>query len=67
MDYQQLVSSMLTGCQYDETTGALTIDFQTGGSKTYYSVPEDVAQGLVGSPSPGSYYHRQIKNRYVGR
>jgi hypothetical protein len=59
-----LQSSNLSGCDYDPATRTLTIAFNSGSTYAYAGVSEDVYDGLRTSPSPGSYFQRQIKDRY---
>lgn len=48
----------------DETVGELTITFVNGQSYTYSDVPTSIYEGLIGSSSPGSYFHAVIKDAY---
>ena len=59
-------SEHLAQVDYDDDTQTLTITFQDGRSYEYDSVPVTIFQGIQNAPSAGSYFHRQIKNSYVG-
>lgn len=57
-------SSNLSSAAYDDKARELTIAFLSGDSYLYRSVPYEVWHGLQHAQSAGSYFHRQIKNRY---
>jgi len=44
--------------------GVLRIHFHSGGLYAYYSVPQDVYEGLMSAGSHGRYFHAFIKGRY---
>ena len=60
-------STNVAAMQYDEASEALTVEFKDGSEYVLSSVPSWAAQGLHDSPSPGSYYHRHLKDRYSTR
>ena len=47
-----------------DDTGSLDITFASGRSFTYENVPMSVWEGLRDAPSPGSYFHANIKDAY---
>ena len=57
-------SSNLDTASYDTDTGTLTINFYSGSSYEYTSVPQAVWEGLRKSGSAGGYFHRVIKPRF---
>jgi len=61
-------STALAHAEYDRDddadTGSLDITFSSGSSYTYDNVPERVFTELREASSPGSYFHRNIKNAY---
>lgn len=57
-------SSNLASAAYDDQAKTLTVTFLSGESYLYHSVPYEVWHGLQHAQSAGSYFHRQIKNRY---
>jgi hypothetical protein len=61
----ELTSSNIASADYDDETGEMTVTFKSG--QTYsYRAPKTVFDALVSSPSPGSFFHRNIKNIYPG-
>lgn len=60
-----LASSNLNAFRYAEETGELTIRFTNGRTYTYFDVEPDVAAGLAGADSAGSYFWRNIKDQYL--
>lgn len=59
-----LSSTALASASYDDESQELEITFTSGRSYTFQSVPADIYEGLVASPSPGSYYNQNIKGIY---
>lgn len=57
-------SSNLAEASYDPEVEDLTIDFVSGDSYLYRNVPVSVYKALCASPSPGSYFWRQIRGSY---
>lgn len=57
-------STALSSASYDPDGGTLDITFTSGRTFTYEGVPADVFYALRDAPSPGSYFHAQIKNNY---
>jgi hypothetical protein len=58
-------SSNLASASYEPDVEDLTIEFQSGDSYVYRNVPVSVYRGLCQASSAGSYFHRQIKGRYM--
>lgn len=58
-------STSLRSCAYDSDSRKLDITFRNGGVYTYEDVPEDVFESLRDAPSPGIYFHQNIKNKYA--
>jgi len=59
-----LKSSYLKSVSYDNTT--MVIEFQSGKRFSYGGVPPNIYLGLIQALSPGSFFHRRIKNNYNG-
>jgi hypothetical protein len=59
-----LSSSALSSASYDDETLELEIRFTSGQTYTFYNVPPEIYEGLVSAPSPGRYFHSQIKGIY---
>lgn len=57
-------SSNIAGADYDDDRKVLIIEFQSGSTYEYIGAGREYYEGLVSSPSPGSYFHRQIKDRF---
>lgn len=57
-------SSALSSVSYDDEDQILEVTFNSGQSYTFSQVPQDIFEGLVGSPSPGRFYHSVIKGNY---
>jgi len=75
--WTRLKSSMIHGCRWiptatsgqepygaDDADGTLELQFANGQTYTYENVPKSVYMGLVTATSPGSYYHREIKDQF---
>jgi lysyl-tRNA synthetase class 2 len=59
-----LQSTALSGASYDPDTEQLEVTFASGGTYTFERVPQAVFEELRDSPSPGQFYHQQIKGQY---
>jgi hypothetical protein len=57
-------SSNIATVTHDDETRTGTITFRSGGTYTVDSVDKSVLEEMVASPSPGSYYNRNVKNLY---
>ena len=57
-------SSTISDADYDPWSHELSMCFASGGTYTFYRVPEWVCAGLVNASSPGSYYNTYIRGRY---
>jgi hypothetical protein len=57
-------SSNLAQADYDPETEELVLTFQSGDTYRYTSVPVSIYSGLTRASSAGSYFHRQIRDRY---
>lgn len=55
-------SAALRSASYDPDGGTLDITFTSGRTFTYEGVPAEVFYALRDAPSPGQYYHQEIKN-----
>ena len=61
-----VTSSQIAAVGYDATTRELVIRFHSSGRKqqrvySYEGVPSELAKGLIVAESPGSYFHRHIR------
>ena len=57
-------SSNIAAMTYDPATQTMTIEFNNGSQYEAMNVPAAFRDGLVHSPSPGSYFHRQLKGQF---
>lgn len=62
---QPLQSSDIASVGYDEVTGTLEIEFRATGVYRYFSVPQDVHDSLMRTPSPGKFFLQHIKGKYA--
>jgi KTSC domain len=68
-----VTSSQIAAVGYDAATRELVIRFRSSGRKqervySYDGVPFELAKGLIAAESPGSYFHRHIRQgRYPYR
>jgi len=58
-----LDSSLLVAMTYSDSA-TLDVVFRNGAVYRYFAVPARVVAGLRTAPSPGAYFHRQIRNRF---
>jgi hypothetical protein len=64
MQRQWIESSVLASIGYDRGSGVLELEFRHGGVYRYLGVPEGSVEGLMTAGSHGSYFGREIRNRY---
>lgn len=62
-----LSSSNLAACDYDEAAREMSVTFNSGAVYVYSGVPREVYDGLVASPTPGSYFWRHVRGSYTHR
>jgi hypothetical protein len=60
-------SSLLLTVGYDEGDSLLEIQFKNSGTYRYEGVPSSVYQGLMAAESKGSYFDKNIRNKYPFR
>ncbi len=58
-----LDSSLLAAMRYSDRA-TLDLVFRNGTVYRYFAVPAQVVEGLRTAPSPGAYFHRQIRNHF---
>jgi hypothetical protein len=58
-----LDSSLLAAMTYSDQA-SLDLVFRDGAVYRYFAVPARIVEGLRTAPSPGAYFHRQIRNRF---
>ncbi len=64
MERRLVNSSNLYSVGYDEERLVLEIEFRSGGIYSYYGVPREVYQELMGAPSLGRYFLANIRDQY---
>lgn len=57
-------SSNISSIGYDPKTYTLEIEFHSGGVYQYHDIPQSEYDALMSASSHGSYFARNIKNRY---
>ena len=57
-------STALSSASYDPDSETLDITFTSGRSFTYEGVSQKVFEELRDAPSPGSYFHSEIKDAF---
>ena len=58
-----LDSSLLAAVTYSDHA-TLDLVFRTRAVYRYFAVPARVVEGLLTAPSPGAYFHRQIRTHF---
>ena len=64
MDRQPVRSSNIRSVGYQPNAQILELEFHSGGIYRYSGVPEMICTNLMRAESKGSYFHKQIKDRY---
>jgi hypothetical protein len=64
MTRQPVRSTSLRSVGYDAEHGLLEIEFRSGNVYQYSGVPEETYSGLMTAPFIGSFFHKNIKDRY---
>jgi hypothetical protein len=57
-------SSVIRGWNYDEAERRLDILFVSGRRYRYHEVPPEIVEGMRAAFSRGSYYNRNIRDRF---
>lgn len=65
MEMQPLNSSNIAAAGYDADTQTMRIEFKSGSTYSYASVPLEVFEGLITSPSAGGYFFRNVRDRFT--
>ena len=58
-----VTSSMISAVRYVSAEGLMYVRFVNGAEYTY-AVPKQVFDGMLGAPSIGSYFRKNVYNRY---
>jgi hypothetical protein len=54
-------SSNVDAFRYDRAAGNLEIQFHGVRRYRYFRIPPDLAEGLATAPSPGGWFHQNLK------
>lgn len=60
-------SGSLRSVAYDESSGALEIEFASGNVYSYYLVPPHVVGELLSADSKGTYFREKIRGKFPDR
>ena len=58
-------STVIRRWEYDAGDARLDVEFVTGKRYSYHDVPPEVAGEMRGAFSKGSYYNREIRDRFA--
>ena len=58
-----LDSSLFAAMTYSDHA-SLDLVFRNGTVYRYFAVPARIVEGLRTAPSPGAYFHSQVRNRF---
>lgn len=65
MQRHPVISSDIASVGYDPATETLEIEFKATGLYRYFSVPADLYQSLLATPSPGKFFLANIKGKFA--
>lgn len=61
---KEVKSSNISSIGYIYEEKKLIVKFKTGGIYEYQNVDSNIYESLISAPSVGSYFHKNIKNKY---
>lgn len=64
MKRQPVISSDIHSIGYEPGSHILEIEFRSGGVYEYFDVPQSVYDSLMSASSHGSFFHRNIRDKY---
>lgn len=64
MQRVQVVSSNIKEVGFDSSSSTLEVLFADGRVYQYFDVPESMYSGLISAPSPGQFFHVEIRGVY---
>lgn len=67
IEMRAVESSLVAEVGYDEETHTLRVYFNDGAKFDYPGVPKAIGEGMALDPSPGRFWHREIKGKYESR
>jgi hypothetical protein len=62
---QPVTSSDIASVGYDAASQTLEIEFHTTGAYRYFSVPKEVFDAILTTPSPGKFFLQNIKGKFA--
>ena len=62
--YPPMPSTVIRHFEYDAAKHRLDVQFVSGKRYSYHDVPEKLAVGMRNATSKGSFFNRQIRDRY---
>jgi hypothetical protein len=62
---QPVTSSDIATAGYDDATQTLEIEFHATGIYRYFSVPKEIFDSLLSTPSPGKFFLQNIKGKFA--
>jgi hypothetical protein len=64
MDRVQVNSSNIKEAGFDPASNTLELMFSNGRVYQYFDVPPHVYTSLVNAPSPGQFFHQDVRGSY---
>lgn len=64
MKRMPVVSSTLVSAGYDADINTLELEFRNGHTYCYFAVPKHIFDDLMTATSKGSYFNRNVKDRF---
>ena len=58
-------STLLARVRYEPCQSTLQLEFRNGAVYRYLAVPGDIYHGLLSADSKGTYFNRNIRNRFA--
>ena len=62
---QTVTSSDIASIGYDVISQTLEIEFHATGIYRYFSVPKEISDTLLTTPSPGKFFLQNIKGKFA--
>jgi hypothetical protein len=60
-------SSNISRVGFDRDAGEMIVEFQSGATYAYAGADSATAEALATDPTPGGYFHKNIRDRYPTR
>lgn len=59
-------STSIKSCDYDDSSNTMIITFTSGSTYHYPSCKKEHYEALKAASSPGSHFHKSIRNKITG-